>query len=81
MPLSYAVSEAEKLVRVSATGIVNSDDLPLMTSSLVTDTTHVYALAQVFAAFVPASTPTVKFFRTCGEAGAWLKSQSKGLPS
>ena len=124
MPLSYAVSEREMLVRVTANGSVTSDELPRMTSSLiadstirpgmrflveaaevvpdltftdlrnaagalrdlnekgieemaiVTDTTHIYALAQVFAVFAPASTVTVKVFRNNDEAMTWLESKS-----
>lgn len=122
MPLSYAVSPKEKLVRVSATGAVHSDDLPRFTASLVedrgigkgmrflveatdvepditftdlrnaagvlrdlkvkgvesmaivTDTTHIYALAQVFAVFAPAATVEVKVFREIAEALKWLKN-------
>lgn len=129
MPLSYAVFEAEQLVRVSATGIVGSDDIPTMNSSLladrdirrgmrllveaenvqpdltftdlnkaagtlrtlaekgvshiaiVTDTTHVYALAQVFAAFALGSSVPIKVFRSSGEADEWLKSHLEGLAS
>lgn len=121
MPLTYAVSHPEKLVRVNATGPVNSEDLPAMTASLVADeaigpgmrflveaehvepdltftdlrnaataltnlnakgvsemaivthTTHVYALAQVFLTFAPASTIDVRVFRRLPEALAWLK--------
>jgi hypothetical protein len=38
MPLSYAISAVEKLVRVSATGSIMSEDLPRMASSLIADT-------------------------------------------
>lgn len=120
MPLSYAISEVERLVRVSATGSVTSEDLPTMTSALVadtkilpgmrflveaadvepdltfsdlrnaalilsdlkakgvremaivTDTAHVYALAQVFAVFAPASSVDVKVFRSRSDATRWL---------
>ncbi len=120
MPLSYAISDVERLVRVNATGSVKSEDLPPMSSSLaadtkivpgmrflveaedvepdltfsdlrnaadilsklnakgvsemaiVTDTTHVYALAQVFAVFAPASSVDVKVFRKRSEAMRWL---------
>ena len=120
MPLSYAISDSERLVRVNATGSVTSDDLPQMTSSLasdtkivggmrflveaadvqpdltfsdlrsaagvlsalnakgvhemaiVTDTTHVYALAQVFAVFAPPSSVDVRVFRDRTEAMRWL---------
>ncbi len=122
MPLSYAISPNEKLVRVSATGAVHSDDIPKFTASLigdagigrgmsflveandvepdltftdlrnaagalqdlkakgintmaiVTDTTHIYALAQVFAVFAPAATVDVKVFRDISEALKWLKN-------
>ena len=120
MPLSYAISNSERLVRVRATGSVTSDDFPPMTSSLatdtnilpgmrflveaadvqpditfsdlrnaagvlpslnakgvremaiVTDTTHLYALAQVFAVFAPPSSVDVRVFRERAEAMRWL---------
>lgn len=123
MPLSYAISDSERLVRVNATGSVTSDDLPPMTSSIaadtkilpgmrflveaadvepdltfsdlrnaagvlanlnakgvhemaiVTDTTHVYALAQVFAVFAPPSTVDVRVFRERAEAMRWLNAK------
>ncbi len=37
MPLSYAISDIERLVRVNATGSVTSEDLPPMSSSLAAD--------------------------------------------
>ena len=122
MPLSYAISDMERLVRVNATGSVTSDDLRPLTSSLtadknilpgmrflvetaevepditftdlrnaagvltdlnakgvramaiVTDTTHVYALAQVFAVFAPPATVEVRVFRERSEAMGWLDS-------
>lgn len=37
MPLSYEISEAEKLIRIHATGPVNSDDLPPMSATLAED--------------------------------------------
>ena len=125
MPLSYAVSGPEQLVRVRASGAVTSEDLPRLASSLagdddilpgmrflveaadvdpditftdlrnaagvltslyekgvsdmaiVTDTTHVYALAQVFAVFAPPATVSVKVFRTLPDATAWLKAQAE----
>lgn len=117
------------MVRVSASGLVTSDDLPRFTASLiadsaivsgmrflveaedvdpdltfsdlqnaasalkalndkgvadmaiVTDTTHVYALAQVFAVFAPPASVAVKVFRTLTEAMAWLKARTKRAAS
>jgi hypothetical protein len=124
MPLSYAVSREEKLVRVRVTGSFVSEDMPKPASSpvadiefgpgwrylvdatdvqpdvtftdlqnaaggltrlkekgvgvmaIVTGTTHVYALAQVFAVFAPPLSVDVKVFRRLSEATAWLKAQS-----
>jgi hypothetical protein len=129
MPLSYAVSQKEKLVRVSATGAVHSDDIPRFTASLVgdggigkgmrflveanevepdltftdlrnaagalrdlkvkgvdtmaivTDTTHIYALAQVFAVFAPAATVKVKVFREIADALKWLRNPLESTAS
>lgn len=129
MPLSYAISDVERLVRVKASGPVTSEDLPPMTSSLVaetkilpgmrflveaadvepdltftdlrnaaaflanlnakgvremaivTDTTHVYGLAQVFAVFAPASSVAVKVFRDRTTAMHWLDNGKEGTAS
>ncbi len=62
-------------LRNAANALRNLNDKGVADMAIVTDTAHLYALAQVFAVFAPASTVAVKVFRNGDEAMAWLKSQ------
>ncbi|MBA3646160.1 MAG: STAS/SEC14 domain-containing protein [Gemmatimonadaceae bacterium] len=62
-------------LRNAAVALRSLNEKSVADMAIVTDTTHLYALAQVFAVLAPASTVAIKVFRNGDEAMAWLESQ------
>lgn len=60
----------------AAGGLTRLKEKGVEVMAIVADTTHVYALAQVFAVFAPPHSVDVKVFHKLSEATAWLKAQS-----